>query len=537
MAIVALAAYSSALIFITLYCVLQFDLLFHYKKDQKAEELLLGESSDEEEVAVSAKPKVRRLVLAGGSSEEEFQIDEPSGDFTRNASTERSLLPFVTVQLPLYNELFVVERLIDCIANFDYPKDRFEIHVLDDSTDETQDLVRRKVEAYKAKGFQIEQVRRKERKGYKAGALKDAMSVAKGEFIAIFDADFLPRPDFLRLTIPHFQNPEIGVVQTRWEHLNENYSLITQLQALQLNVHFTVEQRGRMAAGMLLQFNGTAGVWRRKAIEDAGGWEADTLTEDFDLSIRAQLKGWKIKFLENVGSPAELPIEMNALKSQQFRWMKGGAETAKKMMGTVWRSSLPGWKKFHATMHLLGSSIFPFVLLASISSVPLLYYLGDLIAMGFNKNTFAWFMIGFLSIITIYYVANLQSEAHKRDETFWQGLLRFGIQFPLFLSMSMGMALHNSWAVIQGYLGKKSAFVRTPKFNVLTKSTEKVKNKYIDRKLEWTTVGEGILALYFLGAIFLAFYVQNTTFIAFHAMLAFGYGSIFFFTLKHRRIG
>lgn len=535
MAIVALATYTSALIFITLYCVLQFDLLFHYKKDQREEEARLAEHASAEASTALAKPKVRKLAIAGESAEEEYPRESAQQNGSLPSSKEE-VLPFVTVQLPLYNELFVVERLIDCITKFDYPRDRFEIHVLDDSTDETRELVRKKVEEYKTKGFLIEQVRRKERKGYKAGALKDAMSVAKGEFIAIFDADFLPRPDFLRQTIPHFRNPEIGVVQTRWEHLNEDYSMITRLQALQLNVHFTVEQRGRMAAGMLLQFNGTAGVWRRKAIEDAGGWEADTLTEDFDLSIRAQIKGWKIKFLEGVGSPAELPIEMNALKSQQFRWMKGGAETAKKMMGIVWRSSLPGWKKFHATMHLLGSSIFPFVLLASISSVPLLYYLGDLIAMGFNKNTFAWFMIGFLSIITIYYVANLQSEAHQKEETFMQGLLRFAIHFPLFLSMSMGMALHNSWAVIQGYVGKKSAFVRTPKFNVLNHTSNKVKNKYVDRKLEWTTIGEGLLALYFLGAIFLGFYVQNTTFIAFHAMLAFGYGSIFFFTLKHRQL-
>lgn len=530
MAIVALATYSGALFFITLYCLLQFELLYHYKKHQRAQANtpapLLPEPAKTAQTA-------RRMAIAGDVAEDPVAMNMSANGADAPAFAQE--YPFVTVQLPLYNEMYVAERLIDCIAQFDYPRDRFEIHVLDDSTDETRDIVRRKVEAYQAQGLQIEQIIRPDRQGYKAGALKEGMKVARGEFIAIFDADFLPRPDFLRRTIPYFQNPEVGVVQTRWEHLNEEYSLITRLQALQLNVHFTVEQRGRMAAGMLLQFNGTAGVWRRQAIEDAGGWEADTLTEDFDLSIRAQLKGWKICYLEEVGSPAELPVEMNALKSQQFRWMKGGAETAKKMMRVVWRSPLSFWKKLHATMHLLGSTTFVFVLIASVASVPLLYSLGELIAAGFNKNAFAYFMVGLLSIISIYYVANLQSPAQRKNETLMQGLVRFALHFPLFLSLSMGMALHNSWAVIQGYMGKKSAFVRTPKFNILNKN-EQVKSKYVVKKLEWTTIGEGLLALYFAGAVVLGFYLQNTTFVVFHLMLAFGYGTIFFYTLKHRRL-
>ncbi|HRD80577.1 MAG TPA: histidine kinase, partial [Saprospiraceae bacterium] len=240
---------------------------------------------------------------------------------------------------------------------------------------------------------------------------------------------------------------------------------------------------------------------------------------------------------EEIGSPAELPVEMNALKSQQFRWMKGGAETAKKMLPVVWHSPLSRWKKFHATMHLLGSTIFLFVLTASIASVPLLYFLGELIAGGFNKNSFAYFMIGMLSIISIYYVANLQSEAQRKNEPFSKSVYRFILHFPLFLSLSMGMALHNSRAVLQGYLGKKSAFVRTPKFNILDKKQDSVKGKYMMRKLEWTTIGEGLLALYFLGAVALAFYVQNTTFLVFHLMLAFGYSTIFFYTLRHRSLG
>jgi len=309
---------------------MQFDLLVYYKRGLK-----------------SLSPAL------GGNLKNE--VDDLPADY---------VWPMVTVQLPLYNEQYVVERLIDTIAEFDYPKDRFEIHILDDSTDETLDIVKRKVEEYKAKGFQIEQILRTVRQGYKAGALKDGTVFAKGEFLAIFDADFMPKPDFLKKTVPFFQDPKVGVVQTRWEHINQNYSLITKLQALQLNVHFTVEQVGRMQGDYFLQFNGTAGVWRKSTIEDAGGWEADTLTEDLDLSIRAQMKGWKIKFLEEIGSPAELPAEMNALKSQQFRWMKGGAETARKMLPTLWKSKdLTTRQKIHATQHLFASSVFLFVFL------------------------------------------------------------------------------------------------------------------------------------------------------------------------------
>ncbi|MBK9735611.1 MAG: glycosyltransferase [Saprospiraceae bacterium] len=246
----------------------------------------------------------------------------------------------VTIQLPVYNEKYVIERLIDNIIKLDYPKDRMEIHILDDSTDETKTIVQKKVSYYKKSGYNIDYFNRHERTGFKAGALKDGMKMAKGEFIAIFDADFLPRPNFLRLTLPSFDDPKIGVVQTRWEHINQSYSLLTELQAFQLNVHFTVEQKGRYQAGYMLQFNGTAGIWRSSCIIDAGGWEADTLTEDLDLSYRAQMKGWHIKYLEHVTAPAELPAEINGLKSQQFRWMKGGAETAKKMLPRVWDSKI-----------------------------------------------------------------------------------------------------------------------------------------------------------------------------------------------------
>jgi cellulose synthase/poly-beta-1,6-N-acetylglucosamine synthase-like glycosyltransferase len=520
-----LAIYTIALFYITVYCVMQFNLLYHYKKYQKGG--AAPQTAAQELLTVNKHGELKRARAS--------RYGEDKGETLVLAAAAAEDWPFVTVQLPIYNELYVIERLIDSVAAFDYPKDRFEIHILDDSTDETIEVVRKKVEAVRAKGFNIEQIRREKRQGFKAGALRDGMEYAQGEFIAIFDADFLPRPDFLQQTIPHFQDPEVGVVQTRWEHINQDYSLITRLQALQLNVHFTVEQVGRMSGDYLLQFNGTAGVWRRETIEHAGGWEADTLTEDLDLSIRAQMKGWRIHFLEHIGSPAELPVEMNSLKSQQFRWMKGGAETAKKMLPAVWRSTaLTLNQKVHATSHLLASSIFLFVFITGVSSVPLLFLLGDLIELGFSKNFFAYFLVGLLSVIGIYYVANVQAPVHR--DSFGKALFKFIFLFPLFLALSMGLSLHNTVAVLQGFRGKKSPFVRTPKFNIKTMRDSFRKHKYLSKKITWTTVMEGLLALYFAGAVVGGFYIQNTTFLVFHFMLALGYGAIFYYTLRHLSI-
>jgi cellulose synthase/poly-beta-1,6-N-acetylglucosamine synthase-like glycosyltransferase len=518
LAFFVLGVYTLALLYITIYCVMQFNLLYYYKRGRRATpEMIMAEQEGTLQVAVAA-------------NEDNWQ--RGSSVTTVFAEEDTEAYPFVTVQLPIYNEMYVIERLIDAVAEFDYPKERYEIHILDDSTDETLEIVAAKVAEYKAQGYNIEQVIREVRQGFKAGALRDGMSKAKGEFMAIFDADFLPKKDFLLRTIPFFQDEKIGVVQTRWEHINEDYSLITRLQALQLNVHFTVEQVGRMNGDYMLQFNGTAGVWRRKTIEEAGGWEADTLTEDLDLSIRSQLKGYKIRFLENIGSPAELPAEMNSFKSQQFRWMKGGAETAKKMLPTVWRSDLSLNHKIHATSHLLASSVFLFVFIAGVSSVPLLFFLGDLIELGFSKNFFAYFLVGLLSIISIYYVANIQSPANQQKD-FGKAVLRFFVLFPLFLALSMGLSLHNSVAVLQGYRGKKSPFVRTPKFNIKNISDSFKKQNYLTKKLTWTTVGEGILSLYFIAAVVGAFYIQNTTFVVFHLMLALGFGAIFVYSIKH----
>ncbi len=485
LAYIVLGIYIMALVWITGYCLLQLHLLYQYKKGGKQKVVATGDIKDKD-------------------------------------------LPFVTIQLPIYNELYVIERLIDRVCEFHYPKDKYEIHILDDSTDETVDIVSKKVATYKAQGFNIQQIRRIDRKGYKAGALKEATEMAQGEFIAIFDADFLPRKDFLLNTIPYFEDGNIGVVQTRWEHINQNYSLLTKLQAMQLNVHFTVEQQGRKSGNYMLQFNGTAGVWRKSTIADAGGWEADTLTEDLDLSYRAQLKGWEIIFLEKFGSPAELPAEMNGLKSQQFRWMKGGAETAKKMLPTIWKSNLQLIQKIHATGHLLGSTVFIFVLIAGVFSVPLLFALQNI---GFDIRYFGFFLSGLLSVIAVYFVANVSAEI--KEEKWLKKVLKFVVLFPVFLALSMGLSLHNTIAVIQGWMGKESPFIRTPKFNINTITDTFKKQKYFNSKLSWVTVFEGLLAIYFLGGIVAGVQLGNNAFLAFHGLLMIGFGTIFCYSIGH----
>jgi cellulose synthase/poly-beta-1,6-N-acetylglucosamine synthase-like glycosyltransferase len=444
---------------------------------------------------------------------------------------ENAKLPFVTIQLPLYNELYVVDRLIDSIAKFDYPKDKFEIQILDDSTDETVDIVAKKVAEYKNLGFNIYQHRRKVRTGYKAGALKEGMKICKGEFIAIFDADFLPDPSFLKKTLPHFKDEKIGVVQTKWEHLNKNYSLLTRLQAFGLDAHFTVEQTGRNFGNHFINFNGTAGIWRKTCIEDAGGWEADTLTEDLDLSYRAQLKHWKFKYLEDLGSPAELPAAMNALKNQQFRWTKGAAEcTRKNLLKVLKNKELPFNTKLHALFHLMNSSIFICIVLLSVLSIPMLMIKNNFIeyALLFKLGSFFISSVLFLSI---YYFVALASGYKNKLKAF----THFIFLFPLFLSVSMGLSLHNAIAVIEGYMGKKSPFIRTPKFNIIENQDAWQKNKYLVSSVSFLTVLEFLMTLYFLGGILSAFYYQDFVLIPFHIMLFLGFGYVTFYSLFHSR--
>lgn len=435
--------------------------------------------------------------------------------------------PLVTVQLPIYNELYVVERLIDTICQFDYPKEKLQIQVLDDSTDETFDIVKAKVEVWKSKGINIEHVHRSNRIGYKAGALEAGLEKATGEYIAIFDSDFLPHSDFLIQTVPYFINAKVGMIQTRWGHLNRNYSILTKLQAFGLDAHFRVEQVGRNFHDGFINFNGTAGIWRKSCIIDAGNWQPDTLTEDLDLSYRAQLKDWKFLYLEDVESPAELPPVMSALKTQQYRWTKGGAETARKHLKSVFSSSKSLGVKWHGMIHLLNSAIFLSIFVSAILSIPLLHIK---IALPEFKNFFyiaSLFGLSFFILLTMFFVSSAM-----RFKNTLSAILNLIVTFPLFLTVSMGLSLHNSIAVLEGYLGKKTPFVRTPKFNLNKNQQNLLRNKYLLPHLSWVNILELTLAFYFAYGIIKGFQSQDYGLLPFHFMLTLGYLTVFFYSLK-----
>jgi cellulose synthase/poly-beta-1,6-N-acetylglucosamine synthase-like glycosyltransferase len=435
--------------------------------------------------------------------------------------------PRVTVQLPLYNERYVVERLLDAVAALDWPADRLQIQVLDDSTDDSVALTAAKVAELRDRGLDVEHVRRPERTGFKAGALQYGLATATGDYVAIFDADFLPEPDFLRRTVPWFADPEVGVVQTRWGHLNRDYSLLTRMQAFALDLHFSVEQNGRHAAGYFMNFNGTAGVWRAAAIEDAGGWKADTLTEDMDLSYRAQLRGWRFRYLEGVTAPAELPTEMSAVKSQQFRWNKGGAETARKLLPTVWRAELPLRVKFHALSHLLNTSNYLWIFLTALLSIPLLWVKHEVIVVDYFKYA-SVFLIGSVSIAYAYYVSTVWRAVDRRAA--WR---EYALRLPVFLAVTMGLSLHNALAVFRGWLGQRSDFIRTPKFAVVGTRDRWQDKTYVSRRIGWLTSLELLLALYFLAGAGIGLYYRDYGLLPFHLMSAFGFGLIVFYSVRH----
>lgn len=489
-----LLIYFLAMSGVTIYALLQFHLLYLYKKYHKE------------------NPKIQY---------------KQYGRHDENA-------PFVTVQLPMYNEMYVAERIIDYVAAQEYPKDKFEIQVLDDSTDETVHIVAAKVAEYQAKGFNIEHIHRVNRQGYKAGALQEAMPKVKGDFIAIFDADFTPRPDFLRTTMAYFEDPKVGIVQTRWEHINADHSMLTKLQALQLNVHFTVEQAGRSYGNLLLQFNGTAGVWRKNVINEAGGWASDTLTEDLDLSFRAQIMGYKIQYLEKLGSPAELPEDMNALKGQQFRWNKGGAQNVRKLLKLVWNTDkLSGVQKMHAISQLLAYGVFLWVFIAAVSSIPLAFAFEQL---GISTHFLSFSVLGLFSVAAISYTANITAALNRTaPPTFWEKVRFFGL-FLSFMPISLGLSLYNAVAVIEGLRGKVSAFVRTPKYGAAgqEESTAK-KTSYKSKKISWVTIAEGVMALVFAAAAIMGLATNNTAFLLFHSMLSFGFATICYYSIKHLR--
>ncbi len=432
--------------------------------------------------------------------------------------------PVVTVQLPVFNEVYVVGRLIDAACAMIYPKDKLEIQVLDDSTDETVEVVAQHVERYRKLGYDIKQVRRTNRQGFKAGALKEGLVSARGEYVAIFDADFVPRQDFLLKTLPYFAtDPKIGMVQTRWEHINSDYSILTRTQAMALDGHFVIEQAVRNKVGFFINFNGTAGVWRKECILDAGNWQADTLTEDLDLSYRAQLRGWKFKYLNNVTSPAELPSEINALKSQQFRWTKGAIETARKMLPTVWRSDLPLKIKVHATFHLTNNLVFPFIVLAGVLNVPLVF-----IKHAGAHNAYFTFM----SVFVFAFIGSFLFYLFSQKDVYADWRKRIFL-FPVFMAGSMGFAVNNSRAVLEGLFKRKSEFVRTPKYSIQNKKDTWRDKSYSPVKISGTVVLELFLAAYCLIGVVASIYFLEIAAVPFQLMFFLGFAFVSGMSLKH----
>ena len=432
--------------------------------------------------------------------------------------------PVVTIQLPMYNEMYVIERLIKAVCNIEYPKEKLHIQVLDDSTDETTIIASKLVDEYKSKGYDIEYIHRTNRAGYKAGALKEGLEKAKGEFVAIFDADFVPNKDFLLKTLPYFRDKKVGMVQTRWEHLNEEYSFLTRAAALALDGHFVIEQQVRNKAGFFINFNGTAGIWRKETIIDAGNWHADTLTEDLDLSYRAQLKGWKFVFLNDVTSPAELPADINALKTQQFRWTKGAVETAKKILPLVFKSKLPLKIKLESFVHLTSNIVFPFIIIVAILNIPLVII----------KNTVGGYD-NYYTLMSVFVLASISTflfymYAQRAIHLDWRKRI---LLFPVFLAGSMGFAVNNSKAVFEALINKKTGFARTPKYKIEGEKDKWTDKKYVQKKINWTVFIELFLAFYYVVGIGISVYYLEIAAIPFQLLFLLGFGTVGYMSLKH----
>jgi cellulose synthase/poly-beta-1,6-N-acetylglucosamine synthase-like glycosyltransferase len=404
-------------------------------------------------------------------------------------------LPRVTIQLPIYNEMYVADRLIDAVCEMDYPRELLEIQVLDDSTDETTDIAELAVRRHASRGFDITYVHRVDRRGYKAGALEAGLRLAKASFIAIFDADFVPPKDFLQKTLPHFTDAKVGMVQARWGHINQDYSLLTKIQSILLDAHFVLEHGGRNRAGCFFNFNGTAGVWRREAIDDAGGWQHDTLTEDLDLSYRAQLLGWRFVFLPDVVSPAEVPVEMNSFKSQQHRWAKGSIQTCMKLLPRILRSKQPIGVKAEAFFHLTANFNYLLMSVLSVLMFPAMYVRYN---MGWTEMLLIdipLFAAATLSVCNFYIV----SQRELYPDT-WKSRLKY---LPFLMSIGIGLCVNNTRAVLEALFHKESEFARTPKYGIERASDEWAGKKYHQ------TVGvqaliEFALGLYFTGTVFYA---------------------------------
>ena len=425
--------------------------------------------------------------------------------------------PAVTVQLPIYNERYVVRRLIEAVCALDYPRGKLEIQVLDDSTDDTRSIVTELVNQYRAAGIDITHVHRTDRTGFKAGALKAGLATAKGEFLAIFDADFVPPADFLRRTLPHFRDAGVAVTQTRWGHLNADYSLLTQAMAVGLDAHFVLEHGARNAHSLFINFNGTAGVWRKAAILDAGNWQADTLTEDVDISYRAQLRGWRLVYLNDVVCDGEIPAEVQGLKNQQYRWAKGTIQTAKKLVPRIWASrTLSPLAKWEATTHLTNHIVFPVMLLLFVLLWPILHVKVTQDITGLYFAASSVFLV-FAGSYPLFY-AYAQREIY--DD--WKRRLLF---VPLLMASAVGMSVVNSKAVFSALLGRKSPFVRTPKYRLDDRAGSWRGKKYKGTK-DATVLVELALAAYSAAGIWYAASHGQVTAIPFMLLPCLGFGWI-----------
>ncbi len=402
--------------------------------------------------------------------------------------------PGVTVQLPLFNERYVAERLLEAAAAMDYPRERLQIQVLDDSTDETREIVAAKVAALRRRGFDIRHLHRADRVGFKAGALADGLKSARGEFICVFDADFIPPSDMLRRVLPHFDADDIGMVQARWGHVNRDYSLLSSAQALQLDAHFVVEHAARNRSGRFFNFNGTAGVWRRTAIEDAGNWQHDTLTEDLDLSYRAQVRGWRFVYLNEVEAPAELPVQVSGLKSQRHRWTKGAVQTARKLLGEIWASPAPLRVKVEATFHLTANINYPLNLALAALIFPAMMIRMRTGFGGFLLFDVPVFLCGTLSVY-VYYVLS-QRELGRLDARVVRSLVGLVL-------MDTGLAVNNTVAVFEGFRRDPGEFVRTPKFS-LRHAGEGWAGKLYRGREGWLCWLEVAIGVYFSATVLIA---------------------------------
>ncbi len=454
----------------------------------------------------------QRVALRHGQIKERFYRQWPEKDWPR-----------VTVQLPVFNERYVLQRLIRSVCRLDYPPQLLEIQILDDSTDDSTDIAKALAREMTACGVNVVYIHRRVRAGFKAGALRQGLKTARGELVAIFDADFVPQRNFLKETVPYFADPGIGMLQTRWGHINDDYSMLTRAQSMGIDGHFGVEQASRAWSGFFMNFNGTAGIWRKQAIEDAGGWQADTLTEDLDLSYRAQLKGWRLHFAPEVVCPAEVPVTITAFKSQQHRWAKGSIQTAKKNLGKLFKSDVSLMIKIQAFLHLTHYMVHPMMLLVVLMSIPMLYSQWFFSQLAYPILVFTLLCLATCGPSSMYLFSQ---KMLYRD---WKRRIKF---LPFLMCLGTGIAVNNTRAVLEALLNIKSGFIRTPKYGI-KKRGERWQDKRYGIPLNAVSVIEFIMGLYSLAGLLLFLFFSKYLVSPFLLIYTAGFFYVFFLSVRH----